>query len=214
MISERGSLVCDCKMTVKLYFQIFNRLMIFAGTLFVVSVCGFVLELFFNFSNTLVVRLALLICCGALCFLSVLIFGLNVFAAVKLSLQRVIKNEFYAEYMLVSVFENGQKVSQVKMQYNAFSRVKEGKTHFIAYEDKYSAFPIDKDGLTAGELNAVRKLFLLPLKPCDDSPAELAAAYDGGNDLKNCQNDGDEGAAEETIPSEINTTPKEGGEEK
>ena len=168
MISERGSLVCDCKMTVKLYFQIFNRLMIFAGTLFVVSVCGFVL----------------------------------------------IKNEFYAEYMLVSVFENAQKVSQVKMQYNAFSRVKEGKTHFIAYEDKYSAFPIDKDGLTAGELNAVRKLFLLPLKPCDGSPVELAAAYDGGNDLKNCQNNGDEGAAEETILSEINTTPKEGGAEK
>lgn len=81
--------------------------------------------------------------------------------------------DMFLEYMHVSEYSGGEKVSEEKVYYNTLFKRVETKEYFLAYINKFVVHPIYKAGLSKEEINTVRKL--LSLEQNDDGEVPVGS---------------------------------------
>lgn len=64
--------------------------------------------------------------------------------------------EFNEDHIIISTIRSNEKVGTVKFYYKDFVKVKETKDYIYLYQNKMSAFPVDKNGLTETDLIILR----------------------------------------------------------
>lgn len=64
--------------------------------------------------------------------------------------------EFNEDHIIISTIRSNEKVGTVKFYYKDFVKVKETKDYIYLYQNRMSAFPIDKNGLAETDLIILR----------------------------------------------------------
>lgn len=162
MINTYGAIISACNVDGRLYKQVYKKNFILIAAIMGFSVIVLVLEILYSALNSAAYDIFTIVCFCALSVLGAFLLGLSLFAVKKCNLsQNSCECEIYQDCMIVSLYDKGEKISEVKSYYNNLFKSKETKNYFIAYTAKTSFYPISKDGLTPQEMNAVRKLLRL-----------------------------------------------------
>lgn len=165
MINNCGAIVSECKIDGKLYAQVFKKNFFLVAAIIALSLIGIALEILFCGTDFEAVDIFMLVCLCVLLVLGAFLLAITLWSIKKSnSAQKSCGCEIYQDYLIASLFEKEEKISQIKTDYGSLFKSSETKNYFLAYTGKTSFCPISKDGLTPEELNTVRKLLRLRIR--------------------------------------------------
>lgn len=163
MINNDGAIITECKVDGKLCKQAYKKNFLLIAALIVISVACLILEiLYIRLHSIAYDDIFMLVCFCALFVLGAVLLVISLIAVKHIgSSQKSCECEIYSDYMLVSLYEKGEKQAEEKVDYKNLLKSKETKDYFLAYANKTSFYPIPKERLTPQEQNAIRKLLRL-----------------------------------------------------
>lgn len=161
MLTDKGAIRIESPYDKKMYFRINLNNIVYSSVCFVIGVGGLIASIVYG-GVTGVWDGFLIGGCAIIVALS--LFLLTVVAlSIKrgIGLKKRAQADLYLEYMLVTEYSQGEKISEEKVYYNTVYKRKETQDYFLVYLSKSAVHPLYKADLTKEEINTVRKLLNL-----------------------------------------------------
>ena len=163
MITDTGSIKVGTPLDEKVQKEFLHKPFIISLTLLIIGSAGIaayiVLTVLSEFVN-ITEPSFLLLAAFAFVFALGLLFIITRTVVLKKSrgANKSEEYEFYADHVMISDYENGERIAQVKIYYNRIVKRRETGNYLFFFVNNGTACPVDKASLPQGELDLVRTL--------------------------------------------------------
>lgn len=173
MLTENGAIRVKSPYDKKMYLRLNLKNIISSSVFFTFGFAGLIASIVFGavsgeWDGFLIGGCSIIVALS-LFLLTVVLVSVN--KGIKLN--KYAQSDMYLEFMHVTEFENGEKVSQSKVDYSAIYKRVETKDYFLAYMSRVAVHPICKTELTKEEINTIRRL--LNIAQNDDGEVPVAS---------------------------------------
>ena len=161
MLTDKGAIRVESPYDKKMYIRINLKNIISSSICLFIGVAGLVASIIFGALSGewdgLLIGGCSIILALSLFLLTVVILSIKN----GLKLNKRAQADMYLEYMQISEYSGGVKISEEKVYYDMLYKRQETKDFFLAYISKIAVHPLSKANLTNEEINTVRKLLNL-----------------------------------------------------
>lgn len=173
MLTDKGAIRVDSPYDKKMFVRINLKNIISSSVGLLIGLGGFVASIILGATtgewDGFIIGGCAIIVALSLFLLTVILMSIKK----GIGLNKRAQADMFLEYMHVSEYSGGEKVSEEKVYYKTLFKSVETKEYFLAYISKFVVHPIYKADLTKEEINTVRKL--LNLEQNDDGEVPVGS---------------------------------------